>query len=100
MLECIAAIEGYCASADIEQDERTLDAVLRRLQILTESSQRISDGLRAVHPEVPWRELAGFRNVVVHEYLGIQVDRVKAIVSHDIPPLRRQLLAILAKLNA
>ena len=67
MLECIAAIESYRVAGDFESDERTLDAVLRRLQILTESSMRISGELKASWPEIPWRELAGFRNVVVHD---------------------------------
>jgi uncharacterized protein with HEPN domain len=71
MLESIDAIEGYCAASNIESDERTLDAVLRKLQIMTESSKRVSAEIKAAHTVVNWRELAGFRNVVVHDYLGI-----------------------------
>ena len=47
MLECSDAIENYCGAGDVESDERTLDAVLRRLQILTESSKRVSDELKS-----------------------------------------------------
>jgi len=99
MLECIDAIESYCADLDFESDERTTDAVLRRLQILTESSRRISDGLKSTWPAVAWRELAGFRNVVVHDYLGIRVERIWPIVRDDIPRLRNQLSDILATLR-
>ena len=53
----------------MESNERTLDAVLRRLQILPESSERVSPELKLADPVVRWRELAGFRNVVVHDYL-------------------------------
>ena len=95
MLECISAIESYGAAGDFESDGRTLDAVLRRLQILTESSMRISSELKASWPEIPWRELAGFRNVVVHDYLGIRVERIWPIVSRDIPRLREQVSEIL-----
>jgi uncharacterized protein with HEPN domain len=77
MLECIEDIELYCASADIGSDQRTLDAVLRKL--LTESS---------TYDQVRWRELAGFRNVVVHDYLGIRVERIRPIVREDIPKLK------------
>jgi uncharacterized protein with HEPN domain len=76
MLECIEDIELYCASGDIGSDQRTLDAVLRRLQILTESSTRVSAEVKAAYDQVRWRELAGFRNVVVHDYLGIRVERI------------------------
>jgi uncharacterized protein with HEPN domain len=99
MLECIDAIETYCADGDIESDKRTLDAVLRRLQILTESSKRVSNQLKTAYPEVPWSELAGFRNVVVHDYLGIRVERIWPIVRKDIPKLREQLAAILAEIS-
>jgi uncharacterized protein with HEPN domain len=85
MLECVDAIESYCAAGDVESDERTLDAVLRRLQILIESSKRVSDELKAAYHDVPWRELAGFRNVVVHNYLAISTKRILLIVSRDIP---------------
>jgi uncharacterized protein with HEPN domain len=99
MLECIGAIESYCATGDVQSDERTLDAVLRRLQILTESSNRVSDELKAAFPDVPWRELAGFRNVVVHDYLAISTERILPIVSRDIPSLKEKLAAILSALR-
>lgn len=99
MLECIDAIESYSAAGDVESDERTLDAVVRRLQILTESSKRVSAALKAASPDVPWRELAGFRNVVVHDYLAISMERILPIISRDIPSLKEKLAAILAALR-
>lgn len=99
MLECIESIERYSAAHDIELDELTQDAVLRKLQILAESSKRVSDARKAEFPEVRWRELAGFRNVVVHDYLGIRVERILPIVREDIPALKAQVLAILAAIR-
>jgi uncharacterized protein with HEPN domain len=64
MLECIESIERYTAANSIELDELTQDAVLRKLQILAESSKRVSEARKAEHPQVRWRELAGLRNVV------------------------------------
>jgi len=83
----------------VESDERTLDAVLRRLQIMTESSKRVSDELKAAYPNVPWRELAGFRNVVVHDYRAISTERMLPIISRDIPSLKEKLATILAALR-
>jgi uncharacterized protein with HEPN domain len=99
MLECIESIERYSASRDIELDELTQDAVLRKLQILAESSKRVSEARKAEFSQVRWRELAGFRNVVVHDYLGIRVERILPIVRHDIPALKVQIMAILATIR-
>lgn len=67
MLECIESIERYSASNDVSVDERTQDAVLRKVQIPAESSKRVSEAGKAEFPQVRWRKLAGFRNVVVHQ---------------------------------
>ena len=75
MRECIDRIREYTAAdrSRFEASHLIQDAVIRNLQTLTESSQRLSDGIKATEPQVPWRELAGFRNVIVHGYLGIDV---------------------------
>lgn len=99
MLECIESIERYSAARDIALDELTQDAVLRKLQILAESSKRVSEALKAEFSKVRWRELAGFRNVVVHDYLGIRVERILPIVRDDIPALKAQILGILAAIR-
>ena len=67
------------------------DAVIRNLQVLAESTQRLSDDFKARHPHVDWRALAGFRNVLVHEYLGVDIDRVWQIVERNLPELKRNL---------
>jgi uncharacterized protein with HEPN domain len=64
------------------------DAVLRNLQTLAESTQRLSPSIKQAHPEVDWRALSGFRNVLVHDYLGIDLDQVWAALHRDMPTLR------------
>jgi uncharacterized protein with HEPN domain len=59
----------------------------------------VSAELKATHSEVAWRELAGFRNVVVHDYLGIKLERIEAIVHEELPTLREQISAMLARMN-
>jgi len=51
------------------------DAVIRNLQTLAESSQRLSSQIKGTEPQIPWRELAGFRNLIVHGYLGVDLGR-------------------------
>jgi uncharacterized protein with HEPN domain len=63
------------------------DAVIRNLQTLAESSQRLSDDIKATESQIPWRELAGFRNVIVHGYLGIDLGAIWLVVEQDLPAL-------------
>jgi uncharacterized protein with HEPN domain len=74
--------------------------VLRTLQTMAESTQRISDGRKARYPSVDWRAISGFRNVVVHNYLGISAARIWQIVAVDLPPLRATIETMLAELDA
>ncbi len=69
-------------------DRKTQDAVLRNLHMLSESIQRISTETKLKYPEVPWWEISAFRNVVVHDYLGIELERIWDIVERDLPPLK------------
>jgi uncharacterized protein with HEPN domain len=70
------------------------DAVLRNPQTLTEASQSISSAVRERHPEVNWRGMRGFRNILVHGYLGINMDRVWETVVRDLPALKAHISAI------
>ncbi len=96
VLECIERIQQYCRDGEAAffASELIQDAVLRNLQVLAESTKRISDTLQAAHPEVDWRGVAGFRNVLVHEYFRVNLTRVWEIVSADIPDLKIQMEAI------
>lgn len=89
MLECLSLISEYTGAdrAKFDASRMVRDAVVRNLQVLTESSQRLSEVLKATEPGVPWRELAGFRNVLVHGYLGIDSAAVWSVVEHDLPAL-------------
>ena len=70
------------------------DAVLRNLQILAESTQRLSDNLKSQHKEVDWRGISGFRNVLVHDYLGIDIEYVWQVVEVHVLLLGMQIHAM------
>ena len=78
ILECIRRIEANVAGGREQfMASHTLqDAVLRNLRTLTESTQRLSNTLKAAHPDVEWRRISAFRNVLVHDYLGIDLERI------------------------
>ncbi len=89
MRECIARITEYTGgdAQRFETSPLVQDAVIRNLQTLTESSQRLSDAIKATEPDIRWRDLSGFRNIVVHGYLGLDLTIVWAIVERDLPGL-------------
>ena len=89
MRECLERIGEYTAGerARFETSRLVQDAVIRNLQTLAESSQRLSVEIKLTEPQIPWRELAGFRNVIVHGYLGIDLAAVWLVVEHDLPAL-------------
>jgi uncharacterized protein with HEPN domain len=95
--EAIERIEEYTQEGEefFLEDRKTQDAVLRNLHTLAESSQRVSDSLKEQYPQVDWRILSAFRNVVVHDYLGISLNRVWDIVENDLPSLKEHITVIL-----
>jgi uncharacterized protein with HEPN domain len=78
--------------ASLEASAMVQDAVLRNLQILAESAGRISPENQDLEPDVPWQQVRGFRNVLVHQYLGIDLEFVWQVVDEDLPTLRIKIL--------
>jgi uncharacterized protein with HEPN domain len=90
ILRCIARIEEYTAGGreSFFASHLIQDGVLRNLQTLAESSQRLSDAVKTSQPTVDWQGLAGFRNVLVHDYLGVDLELVYRAVDQDVPKLK------------
>jgi uncharacterized protein with HEPN domain len=93
-------LEGTNAERSrFEASRLVQDAVIRNLQTLTESSQRLSDEIKDTEPQIPWRELAGFRNVIVHGYLGVDLGAVWLVVEQDLPALSQALNRMATRLG-
>ncbi|MAS32527.1 MAG: DUF86 domain-containing protein [Anaerolineaceae bacterium] len=101
MQECMQRILDYTKDGRQQFMQSTLiqDAVLRNLQTMAESSQRLSIDLKEARPEIEWRRLSGFRNVLVHEYLGIDLKTVWQLVEDELPKLLQQIESMLSDLN-
>ena len=99
--ECIARIEEYCAGGRESFMNSTLiqDAVLRNLQTIGQSARNLSDTIKANHSEIDWRGIIAFRNVLVHDYLGVDIEQIWDIVEHDIPDLKDKISKILASVE-
>ncbi|MDZ4673006.1 MAG: HepT-like ribonuclease domain-containing protein [Gemmatimonadota bacterium] len=76
------------------------DAVLRNLQTMAEASMRLSPSVTLTEPGIDWRAIAGFRNILVHNYLGIDLEQVWAITQREVPELQRAAARRLAALDA
>ncbi len=91
IIECIDYIDSYISGdfKSLENDHKTYDAVLRQLQIMSESTKRLSGEVKQRNSEIQWREIAGFRNILVHDYLGdIDASTVYAVIIDELPKLK------------
>jgi uncharacterized protein with HEPN domain len=100
MAECIARIDNYAGRDRTRFLASTLvqDGVVRSLQTLTESSQRLSGALQSTEPDIPWRKLAGLRNILVHAYLAVDLNIVWSVVEDDLPSLAAAVHRVQARL--
>ena len=97
ILECIRRVEGNTSQGKEHFLNSTThqDAVLRNLQTMSESTQRLSCSVRALRPNVEWEKIAAFRNVLVHNYLGSDLEQIWTIVKDDVPTLKQAVLEII-----
>jgi uncharacterized protein len=99
ILAAVTAVARYTQDMSFDEfaaDQRTRDAVIRNLMTMGESIRWIPEPILHAHPAVPWRTMRGVRNVVVHEYFGVDDLILWHTVRHDLPPLVPHLEAVLA----
>jgi uncharacterized protein with HEPN domain len=101
ILECIQKIERFTAGGRNRflGDVMVQDAVVRNFEVIGEAAKRLDDAYRAAHPAIPWRALAGLRDVLIHQYEGVDLDKVWAIVEGELPGLREAIAALLPPLD-
>lgn len=96
ILDAIAKIRRIEARGNLVEDEVLYDAALGNLQTLSEATQLLPEDKKAACPGMPWREIAGFRNILVHNYLGnIDPLTVKSVVEKHLQPLEACIKAML-----
>ncbi len=96
--EAIQRIELYIKSIDYEnflKDIKTQDAVIRNLEIIGEAVKNISEDFKTENPQLPWKDLAGVRDKLIHHYFGVNLEVVWYIIKNDLPPLREEIQRIL-----
>ena len=99
IVDCIADIERYTERGQeaFLRDTLIQDAVIRKFEVIGEATKCLTEDFRDQHPEIPWRKIIGFRNVLIHEYLAVYPDIVLQTVANEIPKLQAFLTLTLLK---
>lgn len=94
MIVACEKIQRYVAGRPrniFESDEQAFDAVVKNLEVIGEASKHLPAVITDSHPEIPWRDIAGLRDIIVHEYFGLDLDIVWDVVDNRVPALLVQL---------
>ncbi|MFQ5905937.1 MAG: DUF86 domain-containing protein, partial [bacterium] len=98
--EAIQRIAAYTVGLTYEQfmkDNKTQDAVIRNLEVIGEATKNLSSHLRKTYPQIPWKDLAGMRDKMIHHYFGINYEIVWTIAKGELPGLLPKIEDILTK---
>ena len=94
ILKAIDKIDSYLGSMTLVQftkNELVVDAVIRNFEIIGEASKNIPSSIKRLHPDIPWEQMNGMRNLLIHEYFGVDVKTVWHTAKGHLPPLKQQL---------
>lgn len=97
ILHAIDKIEKYTKNltiSEFKKNELVIDAVIRNFEIIGEASNSLPLEIQNAHPHIPWRQIIGLRNLLIHEYFGVDADAVWQTAHTHLPALKEQLLAL------
>jgi len=102
ILDAVNDIESFVGSMSYEEfirDRKTLNAVVRSIEIIGEASKNIPDTVKAKYKELPWKQMTGMRDKLIHAYFGVDVETLWKAVKENIPPLKQAIQKILKDLE-
>lgn len=97
ILENIEDIKSFSKGLNKEKfggNKLVQNAIIRSLEIIGEAAKNIPDSFREKHAGIPWRKIAGFRDILSHAYFGVNLDRVWKIIENDLPKLKKEISKI------
>ncbi|SMO92849.1 Uncharacterized conserved protein, contains HEPN domain [Saccharicrinis carchari] len=103
MFQSMQRIEEYIGDLDFKKFKMTymvVDAIIRNFEIIGEASKNIPTEIKKKYPEIPWRKMYGLRNLIAHEYFGVDYEMIWEIAKNNLPQNRTDLLKIIKKEKA
>ena len=102
ILDCLDAIENYTRGIKSKDEffasKMIQDAVIRNLEIIGEAAKQIPENVRQQHPKIEWKKMAGLRDILIHNYLGVDLSEVWVIIAERLPQLKAELQEIAKRL--
>ncbi len=102
ILAAIESIGSFVEGMSLDEflaDDKTASAVVRKLEVIGEAAKQVPAAIRQQYPEVPWKEMAGMRDVLIHFYFGVNLRLVWKTVQEDLPTTQKHIARILEELN-
>lgn len=102
ILEAVRKVREYTEGLSYEQfsaDQKTVHAVVWNLQIIGEATKNLPREIRSRYPDLPWRDMAGLRDVIVHQYFGIKLDVIWKIIRNDVPLLESRIRGVIEQMK-
>jgi uncharacterized protein with HEPN domain len=97
ILECIQLVEEYTGAITIDeflQSKQQQDAIIRRIEVMGEAIKNIPSEIKDKYPDIPWKEIAGMRDILIHFYFGVDLKLTWDVAKIEIPKLKKEILKI------
>ena len=102
ILEALGEVEDFTTGMQFEdfvKDKKTINAVVRSLEVIGEATKKIPDSLREKYSKIPWKRMAGMRDKLIHEYFGIDLEIVWEVIDNELPPIKPLIQKVLEDID-